>query len=460
MQNISHTTHDGATRSTSVTATREAHFPRPVAPPPALSHTADDQPPDPGTPRGAPLTHLAAFTSRTRRLAAPVTRFLGWTALIVACYWLAEFGEAWRIPAPELVIPMVAGIVLALAGVVRSSFPKRASRAVQAMVGVLMGSYLQPHALAAVATASLPLIAVTITTIAACGLAALWLARSPRIPLVDAVLGMVPGGSGGIIACAHDLGADSRQVAFSQYLRVGLIALTAPLLVTAVGAHGTASSSPVGWPAFTHWVQQPQGLSSVVVLAAICLLGIRLGERLKLPAPVLLGPMIAAAVVTLTDTWSGFAPAGPLEDVLFAVIGLEVGLRFTRPAIRGAAEILPRLITAVVGVGLLCAGLSWAVAATTGITFVEAYLATTPGGINAVLATAVSSHSDVPLISTVQSLRLFLVLLLIPPLVRWLHSRSTGCTDSSDPDRRSSAGPDTAPPGPQSASTTPVLDPR
>ncbi|MGW5383450.1 AbrB family transcriptional regulator [Nocardia sp. NPDC003963] len=387
-------------------------------------------------------------------------RFLGWAALIIACYWLAEFGEAWRIPAPELVIPMVAGTVLALAGVVRTSFPERAGRAVQAMVGVLMGSYLQPHALAAVATAGLPLIAVTITTIAVCGMAALWLARSPRIPLVDAALGMVPGGSGGIIACAHELGADSRRVAFAQYLRVGLIALTAPVLVTAVGGHGTLSSSPVGWPAFAHWVQQPQGLSSVVVLAAICLLGIRLGERLRLPAPVLLGPMIAAAVVTLTDTWTGFAPAGPLEDVLFAVIGLEVGLRFTRPAIRGAAKILPRLITAIVGVGLLCAGLSWAVAAVTGITFVEAYLATTPGGINAVLATAVSSGSDVPLVSTVQSLRLFLVLLFIPPLVRWLHSRSAGRTDSADRDRVAAAAPDTDPPGHRSPATTPALDPR
>ncbi|WP_051161599.1 AbrB family transcriptional regulator [Nocardia brevicatena] len=374
-------------------------------------------------------TRLSVLKSRGRKVAALTARFLGWATLTIACYWLAEFGEIWNIPAPQLVVPMLVGIAVALTGLVRSPFPKRASRAVQAMVGVLMGSYLHPRALAAVVTTSLPLIAVTITTIMCCGLAALWLARDPRISIIDALLGMVPGGSGGIIACAHDLGADSRQVAFAQYLRVGLIALTAPLIVMAVGGRGAARSSSVEWPAFAHWVQQPQGVRSVVVLAAICLLGIRLGERLRLPAPVLLGPMVAAAIVTLTDTWTGFAPAGPLEDMLFVVIGLEVGLRFTRPAIRGTARILPRLLTAIGAVYLLCTGLSWAAATVTGIPFVEAYLATTPGGINAVLATAVSSQSDVPLISAVQSFRLFLALLLIPPLVRWLGTRFTPTID-------------------------------
>jgi uncharacterized membrane protein AbrB (regulator of aidB expression) len=52
------------------------------------------------------------------------------------------------------------------------------------------------------------------------------------------------------------------------------------------------------------------------------------------------------------------------------------------------------------------------------IPLMDAYLATTPGGINAVLATAVATHADLPLISSVQSLRLFAVVLVTPPLLR------------------------------------------
>ncbi|MEV6057610.1 AbrB family transcriptional regulator [Streptomyces sp. NPDC052107] len=43
----------------------------------------------------------------------------------------------------------------------------------------------------------------------------------------------------------------------------------------------------------------------------------------------------------------------------------------------------------------------------------DAYLATTPGGINAVLAAAVATHSDVSLMSSVQSLRLFVLIALL-----------------------------------------------
>ncbi|WP_051766148.1 AbrB family transcriptional regulator [Streptomyces sp. NRRL F-5135] len=50
----------------------------------------------------------------------------------------------------------------------------------------------------------------------------------------------------------------------------------------------------------------------------------------------------------------------------------------------------------------------------------DAYLATTPGGINAVLATAVSGHADVAVVSTVRSLRLLLVVLVTPLITRRL----------------------------------------
>ncbi|MET8019262.1 AbrB family transcriptional regulator [Streptomyces decoyicus] len=56
----------------------------------------------------------------------------------------------------------------------------------------------------------------------------------------------------------------------------------------------------------------------------------------------------------------------------------------------------------------------------TGTPVIDACLATTPVGINAVLATAVSSHTDVALISTVQSLRLLIVVLVTPMITRWL----------------------------------------
>ncbi|MDN5919715.1 MAG: AbrB family transcriptional regulator [Pseudonocardia sp.] len=107
---------------------------------------------------------------------------------------------------------------------------------------------------------------------------------------------------------------------------------------------------------------------------------------------------------------------------MFIVVGLEVGLRFTWTTVRGSLRLLPHLLAGIVALSVGCAVLAWALAALVHVPFLDAYLATTPGGINAVLATAASTHSDVALDSTVQSLRLFAVVLAMPPIIRALKN--------------------------------------
>ena len=65
-----------------------------------------------------------------------------------------------------------------------------------------------------------------------------------------------------------------------------------------------------------------------------------------------------------------------------------------------------------------CAGLGLALSALTGTTPLEGYLATTPGGVYAVLATAISSGVDVTFVVAVQVLRVIVMLLVAPVLAR------------------------------------------
>jgi membrane AbrB-like protein len=351
----------------------------------------------------------------------------GWVLLVVGCYQLSEFGEMINLPAPDLLAGLVVGMALALTGLVTRPFPRQAGRASQALVGVVMGSYLDPDAVASVAGTALPLAAVTAATVAISVGVAAAMARFTPIPRTDATLGMVPGGSAAIVSCAEDLGADGRFVALAQYTRVGLVALTAPAVAWAVagaGAPDEALAMPV--PDLGRLVERPvHQIGAVVILAAVCLTGVVVGRRLRLPAPLLLGPMVVTALFSLTNAADGFSPDGPLKDMVFVAIGLEVGLRFTRSTVARSARLLPHLLAATVAMCAACAGLAWGLGAVMDVPFLDAYLATTPGGINAVLATAESTGTDVPLVSTVQALRLFVVVLAIPPIIRWLAPRST-----------------------------------
>jgi membrane AbrB-like protein len=114
---------------------------------------------------------------------------------------------------------------------------------------------------------------------------------------------------------------------------------------------------------------------------------------------------------------------GLVQELAFAVIGLQVGLRFTPDTVRRAGRLLPVAFAAVLGMIALCAALGALLVPLADVSFADAYLATTPGGIYAVLATAVGSDADTTFVTAVQVLRVLIMVLAAPPLVRVLARR-------------------------------------
>ncbi|WP_189060817.1 AbrB family transcriptional regulator [Longimycelium tulufanense] len=348
-----------------------------------------------------------------------------WGLFAMICYLVGIGAKQLGVPAPYLVAAIVVGAVAALTNIVRRQFPRRSAHASHAAVGVLMGSYLDPDSLRSVAKSATPLLLATAATLVASVLIAVGLARTRRLSLPDAVLGTVPGGSAAIVASAGEVGADSRLVAFAQYLRVGLVALTAPAIAAMVqsspGREVTTTSNLLH--DLTHPVGSTNQVAGLLMLVGVSVLGVQCARRLKLPAATVLGPMVLAAIVQVTGTSDGFAPSGALRDLVFVGVGLEVGLRFTRAAVLHAAQVLPHLLVGILLLCLVSAGLAELLAVVTKMRFLDAYLATTPGGINAVLATAEETGSDVAVISTVQSVRLFAMALVAPSIIQRLLPR-------------------------------------
>jgi hypothetical protein len=103
------------------------------------------------------------------------------------------------------------------------------------------------------------------------------------------------------------------------------------------------------------------------------------------------------------------------------VIGLQVGLNVTRASLATIGRALPLALTVIVGLILACAGSGALLAAVTGTSPLDGYLATTPGGLYAVLATASDSGADTTFVLSVQVLRLFVMLLSAPLVARRLR---------------------------------------
>ena len=87
------------------------------------------------------------------------------------------------------------------------------------------------------------------------------------------------------------------------------------------------------------------------------------------------------------------------------------------------AGLLPAAVALIAAVVVACAALGALLARLTGVTPLAGYLATTPGGIYAVLATAISSGVDVAFVAAVQVLRVIVMLLAAPAIARRVSRR-------------------------------------
>jgi hypothetical protein len=115
-----------------------------------------------------------------------------------------------------------------------------------------------------------------------------------------------------------------------------------------------------------------------------------------------------------------------LVQVGYALIGWQAGLAFTPDSLRAVGRMLPTAIGLIVVLSVATAGLGVLLAHVAGVTPLDGYLATSPGGVYAVLATAVETGSNVTFIIAAQVVRILLMLFAAPLLARsmvWLSRR-------------------------------------
>jgi uncharacterized protein len=318
------------------------------------------------------------------------------------------------LPSPQLFAGLIGGIVAALAFGWLMALPRLAWSGAQAVTGVALGAYVERSTVQAIGEHIVPVALVSIATLALTVVAGIVLARVSELDRPTAAFGMIAGGAAGIVAIADELDADNRLVAILQYLRVLIIVVLTPLVASTVfpgdhGFQGGVASQAAG---------SLGGAALLLVVAVVA--GLVVGRLVRLPAYVLLGPMLVASGLTLAGAPFAVPLPSWIQNLAFAAIGLQVGLRFTPDSMRAAGRALVPGLIAIAGLLVGCAVLALALAPLADVSTLDAYLATTPGGLYAVLATAFGSGANTTFVLAVQGLRLLVMVLAAPLVVRWL----------------------------------------
>lgn len=339
----------------------------------------------------------------------------GWVAVLAGS--VAATALLWVVgaPTPALFGPLLAGLLWALTAPTRLVLPSLVARSGQAVLGATIGAVVTAETLRSLGADVVPIVLVVVASLGL-SLAAGWvLALRRDVDLPTGVFSMIAGGASGVVAVSRELGADERVVAVVQYLRVLLILLVMP--VVAVLLYGGSAG---GGAAVTAGTDLPGDLLFVVLAVGG---GLALTRWVTVPAGGLLLPLTVAVVIAATGVLGTVSVPAWLQWPAYAVIGVQVGLRFTRESLRAIAAMLPVVVALIVGLVLACAGLGGLLVLTTDVDPLTAYLATTPGGLFAVLATALDSDADAAYVLALQVVRLLVILLLMPFLGRFLARR-------------------------------------
>lgn len=282
----------------------------------------------------------------------------------------------------------------------------------QAVVGVLVGASVDWASLRALGASWAIVVVVSCFSLVVSVLAGQLLLRH-GVSRVTATFASIAGGAAGLTAVADELGADSRVVATLQYLRLLVVLVTMPLVATTVfGARDEVN------PLQVEAHSLPVDLAFAAVAIVVGLYG---GRLLRFPTPAIIGPLVAAALLTLVPVFDDARVPWLVASVGYAAIGIQVGLKFTVESLRQIGRMLPTALLTIATTLVACAGLAWVLVATTDVSPLDAYLATNPGGIYAVLGMSAATGGDVTFVAAAQIVRLLIVLGSAPFVAAYLR---------------------------------------
>jgi membrane AbrB-like protein len=323
-----------------------------------------------------------------------------------------------------LPLPFMLGALLVSAGVAIAlprhlpggyGFPPGLRLVFISVIGLVIGAQVSPELFARLGDLLLSLAALTVFVGVALAYNVWVFSRIGGYDRVTAFYCSTPGGLFESLQMGEEAGADVVRLTLQQFLRIIVVVTTLPIALSLylgepVGSAGgmTMARAQVPW-------------SALPVLIASGVAGYWLGRLLRLPARQLTGPMLVAALLTLSGLVQIDMPQW-LIDAAQVVVGTALGLRFTGVSralvLRGGGL----AVLSVFGMLALAAGFAALLAPATGEPFDVLLISFAPGGVTEMALVALSLQANPAFVTLHHIYRILItVLALIARAKLWPH---------------------------------------
>lgn len=351
--------------------------------------------------------------SRTRRAVAtvfrPATAF--WLGGLLATYAIG-YGAGFLARAADLPLAFVLGPLFATAMLGIAGLNVQAVRRIRPGAQFVIGSAIGVQFTRTVVLKLLVLLPLilgsAVVTIAVCAVAALLLMRLARIDRKTAFFATAPAGAAEMANIALRHGGTPEPIMVSQTMRIVLVVMTAPFIVTHFADDGSVHDV-----ARIAVMPGPE----LALLAGCAGIGGFLVSRTGFPNSWFIGPLFAAAVAGAAGLIEGGIP-DPLLTLAQVAIGCSLGAQFRREFL---TRLFPQLVASTVTV-LFTLTVMGAIAVACAMMFSLSvptmFLALAPAGMAEMTLTGKVLGLDAVTISGFHIVRIVFVMLFCVPTFR------------------------------------------
>ncbi len=333
----------------------------------------------------------------TRRLLTAVCGIVG-----TACFW--QLG----LPLPFLFGPLAASLLVALCGGRPANFGVLSVFA-RTIVGVAVGASITPQLILDLPeiAKSVALIPLYLCVIGVIGY--VYFRKVIKLDPATAYFAAMPGGLIDMIIFGQEAGGNARVLSLIHATRVLVIVSIAPFLL--VWLYGAQLTHPIGSPA----MELPWDELVLMLIAALG--GWKIAERVRLFGASILGPLIAAAAMSLSGLLQSRPPA---EAILFCqfLIGTGIGVYYIGVTLRELRNVVSAATAYVLLLALVAAIFS-GIASVSGIADpMEAFLAFVPAGQAEIAILTIVAGADLGFVVAHHLTRIILIILGAPLVAR------------------------------------------
>lgn len=333
--------------------------------------------------------------------------FLNPLLSLVLCALAGALCARLQLPLPWMIGPMLVMAACNFGGL-RLRAPKPARTLGQVIIGTALGLYFTPAVAREVAALWPVLLSAAVLALVIGALSGWLLARLSGTEPATAFFASVPGGATEMAVLAERFGARVDHVALAQSLRILLVVLTIPAVLTYSGVHG-ADFYPQSGAAF-----RPSGLALLLGITAAA------GAMLRLTGmgnAFMFGPLLAAALIALFELPLSSMPS-LLTNAGQLLLGCALGARFERRSVESLPVYVAAVTASVVAAMALSTLIAYVLAQLNGVGFPSLVLAVAPGGIAEMCITAKVLQLGVPIVTAAHVTRVVVLVSATAPIYR------------------------------------------